>query len=126
MSAGAFVTSKYSATYDTSAIHPIRVQPETIAATIGVITNAAPTGEVNNPIQARVSGGRRSIGLVARSVTLRASSTASDVPDGYALGGITRIPALTTAFYDAAIKGVAVTYLTKPFKVVSRSSELPE
>lgn len=125
MSAGAFVISKYGATYDSAAIHPIRIQPETLQATIATASNIPPSGDVNNPIQARVSAGRRSIGLVARTVTLRASTVPTDVPDGYALGGITRIPALTTSWYNSAVKGVTVTYLGKPFTVISRSSELP-
>lgn len=126
MSAGAFTISRYQATYDAAAIHPIRCQPESIAAAIGTTTNAAPTGAVTNPIQARVSGGRRSIGLVARTVTLRAAAVAADVPDGYLPNGITRIPALTPTFYAAAVKGAVVTYLGKNFTVISRSSELPE
>jgi len=121
MSAGAFVRSRYAASYETTAIHPIRVQPETALASIGGTANAAPAGAISNPIQARVGGGRRQIGLQARSITLEAPTTGQ--PAGYAPGGITRIPALTEAFYNLAAKGVTCTYLGAAFQVVSRSAE---
>lgn len=122
MSAGNFVISKYAASYgDGDQIHPIRVQPETLLAAIGSTTNAAPSGAVNNPIQCRVSGGKRQIGLLARYVSIQFPAT--DQPTGYQASGTTRIPALTEAFYNAAIKGVSITYLTKTCTVVSRSRE---
>jgi len=122
MSAGVFTNTLYRASYgDGTAVHPIRVQPETIAAAIGATTNAAPTTAQTNPIQARVSGSKRSIGLIARSVTLQAPATGQ--PTGYKALGVTRIPALTQAFYDAATKGVTCTYLGVAFTVVSRSLE---
>ena len=123
MSAGEFTTSKYQATYDAAAVHPIRVQPETIAAAIGATTNAPPPEAVTNPISARVTLTRRELGLRARYVTLQASTTVADVPDGYKPGGITRIPSLDDAFYAAAIKGATCTYLTKPFTVINREPE---
>lgn len=122
MSAGAFTVTKYAASYgDGDQIHPIRVQPETITASIGGTANNPPSGSQNNPIQCRVGGGKRSIGLRARSVTLRAPT--SDQPDGYRPGGITKIPALTEAFYNAATKGANCSYLGATFTVVSRSRE---
>jgi hypothetical protein len=122
MSAGSFTVTRYAASYgDGDQIHPIRVQPETIAASIGGTANNPPSGSQNNPIQCRVGGGRRSIGLRARSVTLRAPI--SDPPDGYRPGGITKIPALAEAFYDAAVKGASCSYLGSTFTVVSRSRE---
>lgn len=122
MSAGLFVRSKYTASYDNTAIHPIRVQPESIAASIGGTTNAAPTGAINNPISARVTGSKRTLGLNARKVTIAAPATGQ--PTGYAPGGTTSIPALNEAFYNAAIKGTPVTYLgVSTFVVVSRSQE---
>lgn len=122
MSAGAFVITKYAASYgDADQIHPIRVQPETITASIGGTTNAAPAGAINNPIQCRVSGGKRAIGLLARYVTIKFPAT--DQPTNYQAGGTTRIPALTTTFYNAAVRGATVTYLNATCKVVSRSRE---
>jgi len=122
MSAGAFNITKYAASYgNADQIHPIRVQPETVGATIGTVVNSAPTGNVNNPIQCRVSGGKRQIGLMARYVTIQFPSAGQ--PAGYQAGGITRIPALTEAFYNAATKGASVTYLATTCQIVSRSRE---
>ena len=121
MSAGRFEISKYQATYSAAAVHPIRLQPETLAASIGGTVNNPPAGAVTNPIQARSTGGRRSLGLLARYVVLRAPSDAP--PAGYLPGGTTRIPALTPAFYALAIKGADCSYLGSTFTVVSRGRE---
>ena len=122
MSAGAFTISRYAASYGGGGeIHPIRVQPETIAASIGGTANNPPAGAVTNPIQARVSGGRRTIGLLARKVNLQAPS--SGQPTGYLPSGSISIPALTQAFYDLAVKGAECTYLGATYTVTGRSSE---
>jgi len=121
MSAGAFARSKYSCT-DTGLVHPIRVQPETLLASIGGTANSAPSGNVSSNISARVSAGRRTLGIVARSVVLAAPS--SGQPTNYQPGGTTRIPALTQAFYDKAVKGATCTYLSVSYEVVSRSPEV--
>lgn len=122
MSAGAFTISKYAASYgDGTSIHPIRIQPETLTASIGGTANAAPSGAINNPIQCRVSGGKRQIGLLARYITIQFPSTGQ--PSTYQAGGTTRIPALTETFYNLAVKGAAITYLTVSCTVVSRSRE---
>lgn len=120
MSAGAFVRSKYSCS-DDQLIHPIRVQPETLAATIGGATNSAPTAVASSNISARVSGGKNQLGLRARLVTLQAPATGGAAT--YLSSGITKIPALQEAFYNAAIKGATCTYLGVAYQVVSRSPE---
>lgn len=120
MSAGAFVRSRYAASYDAE-IHPIRVQPETLLAAIGGTANTAPTGAITNPISARASGSKRSLGLNARKVQLAAPAT--NPPAGYQPGGVTSIPALNQAFYDLALKGTNCTYLSATFVVVSRTTE---
>lgn len=123
MSAGTFVRSRYAANYGAgTSIHPIRVQVETVGAAIGGTTNNPPVGAVNNPISARSSNGRRSLGLTPRFVTLQAPATGA--PTGYQPGGTTRIPALTDTFFNAAATGVTCTYLGAAFIVVSRSPEL--
>lgn len=122
MSSGSFTITKYAASYaDGDQIHPIRVQPETLTAAIGSTTNAAPAGTINNPIQCRVSGGKRQIGLLARYITIQFPATGQ--PTGYQAGGTTRIPALTETFYDAATRGTNITYLSVVCKIVSRSRE---
>lgn len=122
MSAGPFVISRYAASYGGStAIHPIRVQPETLSADIAGTTNDPPAGALNNPISASASKSKRSFGLGARSITLRGPVTSP--PTGYLPGGLTKIPCLTTAFYNLAVKGTEVDYLGVTFTVVSQSPE---
>lgn len=121
MSAGAYLRSRYQASYLSTAIHPIRVQPESIAASIAGVVNNPPAGASNNPISARVSGGKRTLGITARKVIVAAPTTSP--PTGYLPGGKSVIPALTEAFYNAAIKGATCTYLGASFSVVSRSVE---
>jgi hypothetical protein len=122
MSAGAYTLSKYDATYATE-IHPIRVQPETIAASIGTVTNAPPAGALTSPISCSVSRGNRQIGLRARLVRLTYS--AANAPAGYdTRGGTITIPALTEAFYNVAIRGASATYLGETMTVQGRSAEV--
>lgn len=122
MSAGVFVSARYAASY-AAEIHPIRVQPETIAASIGGTSNGQPGGALSSPISAIVSATSRQLGLHPRAVYIRASDDAGNVPEGYKPGGITRIPALQEAFWNAAIKGATVSYLGEDFTVVSRVPE---
>lgn len=68
MSAGNFILSRYQA--DNGAIHPIRLQPETLAASIGTV-NVAPTGTVTVGLRAKVSKTKRAYGLGPRTVTVR-------------------------------------------------------
>lgn len=123
MSAGAYTLSKYEASY-AAEIHPVRIQPETLAAAIGTTTNAAPTGATTSPISASVSRGNRQIGLRTRLVRL--SYTAANAPDGGydTRGGTLTIPALTEAFYDAAVKGATCTYLGKSMTVTGKTGEV--
>lgn len=124
MSAGVFTRSKYEATYGTppNQIHPIRVQPETIAAEIDSTPNDPPTGDITVPISAIISRGKRAKGLIPRIVTLQLPATGQ--PTGYKAGSIVRIPALTPAFYAAATPGAECTYLGVTCTVVSASNEI--
>ena len=100
MSAGAFVRARYQASYGKGReIHPIRVQPETVTLDVGGVTNALPEDAISNPISALVSRGRRSRGLIVRTVTIQAPI--SDQPDGYLPGGLTTLPCLTETFFQA-------------------------
>lgn len=125
MSAGAFLIRRYAASYGAGdQVHPIRVQPETIAATIDGTANAQASGALTNPISAVVSRGKRGKGLIARAVTLRAPE--SNAPDGYKPGGTTIIPALSTAFYNKAVAGASCTYLGATFTVVGTRPEVAQ
>lgn len=121
MSAGPFLLTFYEASYLSTAIHPIRVQEETIAAVIGTVGNTPPAGPATNPIQARVSGGRRTIGLLARLIRLRLPATGQ--PTGYKPSSILTIPALNLEVFTAATKGAEADYLGVTCTVVGRSAE---
>lgn len=114
MSAGAFQVSKYEA--DSGDIHPIRVQPETIAA----LSNAAPAGAVNSSISAVVSLTRRQRGLRPRYVSVKFSGA---LPDGYAANTIYRLPILTEAVFDGLNIGGTGTYLGNPIVIVGKEGE---
>lgn len=123
MSAGNFVRTRYAADYGAGdAIHPIRVQPETLQMSIGSEDNDPPAGGITNPISAVVSRGRRARGLTPRLITIQLTSTATP-PAGYAAGSITRVPALNAAIFGAAFVGASVTYLNTGWEVVSTSPE---
>lgn len=127
MSAGVFAFTKYEADYASGAIHPIRVQPETLLAaspdTTGdpSVVNAAPSGDVTNPISALSKLSRREKGLRPRFVVLRLPSASP--PTGYKPSGLVRVVALTRAFYDDCLNGQTVTYLGVACTVVSREPE---
>ena len=119
MSAGAFSSSKYSA--NSGSIYKIRVQPETIAASIDSVPNAAPAGAIDQEVSAAVSRGKRALGMNARTVTLVFTGA---LPDGYE-GGPVRIPVLTQATYDSwtATPDKTGTYLEVPVRVAGSSPE---
>lgn len=125
MSAGRFSRTRYAASYDTDAIHPIRVQPETLAlATVGgtPVTNAAPGGAINNPISALVTLGRRARGLRPRSITIQLADGVTP-PTGYIAGSVARVPILTEALFADLNAGDDVTYLGVTWQVIGRSPE---
>lgn len=126
MSAGLFITAKYGADYgDGEAIHPIRVQPETLLASVGSEDNDEPAGAINNPILASASGSKRSNAFLARRVRLKYKS--GTIPaGGYTANSRTQIPALNRPFYEACTKGAEVTYLGAVWSVTGRSAEFPE
>lgn len=125
MSAGNFSRSRYEASYAANAIHPIRVQPETLAAaTVGgtPVSNAPPTAGITNPISAVSSLGRRAKGLKPRMVTLQLP-VATTPPTGYSVGSIVRLPILTEALFESLNTGDEMTYLSVTWDVVSTSPE---
>lgn len=122
MSAGNFLNARYAADYDSGAIHPIRIQPETESLVIDVAPNARPAGAINNPISAVTSLGKRQKGLKPRTVSIRAPLTGA--PDGYLPGGVITLPVLNRAAWDAAQPGAACAYLgVTTFTVVGRAAE---
>lgn len=116
MSAGQFVISSYLASYDGASVHPIRIQPETLAAQLNPVV-LAPT----SPISARVSGGKRTLGLIARKIVLRDDVTTP--PDGYQPSGRLVIPILSPIDFDSLTKGSTLTYLGIDMVVVGKIPE---
>jgi hypothetical protein len=120
MSAGAFTLTRYQT--DAGDIVPIKLQPETLQATFGGVINNAPTGAPSAGFpSADVSGGRRSIGIHPRIVTVRITA---GLPPGYQSPSTHRVACLNTAVYNAAVKGAAAGYLGGTGTVVSKSPEV--
>jgi hypothetical protein len=119
MSAGAFTISKYECE-ETGGIHPIKIQPETLALELNGTTNAAPTGAIDSAPSAQVSRGKRSIGINARTVTFKLTAALS----GYKQGSPITLPWLKsgTAF-NALKRGQTGTYLATAVEVIGKSAE---
>lgn len=117
MSQGAFLETKYQA--DNGDVHPIRVQPETVAASLGT-ANIAPTGAVTIDLFATARKSKRSYGVGARTARLRFTGA---VPDGYKPGQVLTVPVLTIAVYNGLTRASTITYLGQPAALVGKSAE---
>jgi len=119
MSAGNFTFSKYES--NSGSIYKIRVQPETLTATIDAVANDAPAGDVDQEVSAKASGGKREIGMIARTVTLRFTGT---VPTNYSGDDVT-VPVMQSSTYDSWTTPAdkTGTYLGSAVKVVGQSAE---
>ena len=115
MSAGRFVISRYERA--NGDVHPIRIQPETITT-----WNPAPAGGTTSNIRAKVSGGRRQAGLIARKVAL---TFGENPPTGYAPFSTIAIPVLTPDAFQALAEGQTVQYLSTSARVVGLRSGAP-
>lgn len=124
MSNGVFVSRAYQASYDTTQIHPIRIQPETAGLSVTIngaaVVNTGSTSAVNNPISAVVSRGRRSKGLNARLI--RVKFVQGEEPEGYTPNSAIALPALNPALMNA-VEGATGTYLGGTVVVVGTSPE---
>jgi hypothetical protein len=118
MSAGAYEIGRYI--NNDGVVFGCRPQPETKGLVIATIANAYPLGAVTAPVQARLSGGKRRIGMTARTVTLNFTGA---VPPGYSVGRSVRVPCFGQAIYNAATFGAVGTYLAVAVAVVGRSPE---
>lgn len=118
MSAGAFSTTKYQT--DAGNIVPIKVQPETLACTIASTSNTAPTGDLTAGFpSAKVSGSNRTIGINARTVSIKLTAALAGYKDDSPL----KIPALTPTFFNACSVGATGTYLGTACRVIGRRGE---
>lgn len=118
MSAGPFIRSLY--TDDTGAIHPIRIQPETLTLTLGGETNSAPTGPANARVSAQVSGGTRQLGLNARKVRFEWDGTP---PTDYDPNGVLELPWLDPLTFAGIVRGAAGTYLGANVVAIGKTAE---
>lgn len=119
MSGGTFTDTKYES--DAGLIFPIRVQPETVSATIGGTANAAPAGDIDAGLPtAYARGGKRQFGLKARRVTVSFSTP----PSGYKAGEILSIPILDPTVFAGIAKGQAVSYLGATGTVKNKLNEV--
>lgn len=128
MSAGRFVRSRYAAVYNGgTAIHPIKIQPETQALSIADEANDPPDGAINNPISAVVSRGVNARGLRPATVTLRWTGLVSAAAGNL---GTTTVPLLNQTIRDAAATAddtTDVTYLgATTWVVVGYKSEVAQ
>ena len=121
MSAGRFTSSIYQT--DAGNNVPCAVQPETLLAVIGTVTNA-PAAEAEvlpGWPSANMRGGRSQNGITARKIRIGLPEGNAE-PTGYS-GDPIYLPVLTTAAFTAATKGAAVTYLGATWEVLSRVPE---
>ena len=119
MSSGAFTDSFYESN-ELGTIHPIRVQAETLALTLGGQANAAPAGTSAIGPSAQVSRGKRSIGINARTVTVELTAALA----GYLAGSKITLPWMDPDTFAAITPKVTTgTYLSTACKVVGKSPE---
>lgn len=120
MSTGKFEKHFYLSN-KTGLVHPIRVQPETLTLNVGGVANASAAGPATSPISAQVSQSKRSLGLNARTVTIKFPTTA---PTGYKVDSPITLPWLNgTADFDAFAAGDSVSYLGGTGEVVGTTAE---
>lgn len=120
MSNGRFEKHFYSSN-KTGLVHPIRIQPETLALNVGGVANASAAGPATNPISAQVSQSKRALGLNARTVTIKFPTTA---PTGYKVDSPISLPWLAgTDDFDSFAAGDTVTYLGATGEVVGTTAE---
>lgn len=118
MSAGQFTRAKYEC--DTAGTCPVRIQPETAAATFAGTANAEPAGAVDMDMYARVNKGRREYGVGTRFVTCEWDGAP---PAGYEANGTIKIAILTRAVYDGIAVLSAGAYLGANITVISKTPE---
>lgn len=122
MSAGPFIRTFVQSILSPNRIYAIRVQPETIAASVApptgpAVINVPDPGPANQGISATVGGSTRRRGFHVSVVYLSLTGTP---PTNYSLNSRTVIPALNVEFVAAAnTPGAAVTYLNTQWRVLS-------
>lgn len=127
MSAGKYKQiGKYES--DNGSIYKIRVQPETVTT-----ANTEPTAAITAGVgSVRVGGGKRQLGIRARSITGKWKATggtgdtpgAPQAPSGYDANGTIRIPILSASVFAGIAEGSDFAYLGNTLVVTSKSDEV--
>lgn len=118
MSAGSFINSRYQS--DDGTIHQIKLQPETVAMTVGGTANAAPTGAIDSVFAAEVNRGAKAYGLKPRKINV---SFEGEPPTGYRPYTSLSLPILTTDLFEAISDNDVVVYNGGSGKVSSKVAE---
>lgn len=121
MSSGTFTTTTYACN-TLGTVNRIRIQPETLALTLGGTANAAPAGTAVLP-SAQVSKSKRALGINARTVTIKYA--AGTAPDGYKDDSPITVPWLqNNVAFTGAVPGItAVNYLAVAAILVGTAPE---
>lgn len=118
MSSDKFTRSSYES--DAGDVYPVRVQPETIALSLGGNANAPTAVAINQKSRARVSSGVKGV-PICRGVYMRWSGAP---PANYDANGVLFVPVLTRSLYNSVVSGVTVAnYLGAAAIVVGKRPE---
>ena len=119
MFAGYFIPTKYESL--PGGIYKIQLQEETIELVIDAVPNSPPIGAVDQEVRANARGGKRQIGVTARTVTVKFTGA---TPTDY-LGTPLTIPVLDPTVWAGYISppGKTGTYLDSPVEVIGSSPE---
>lgn len=106
MSSGAFEVAKYED--NQGVIYPCKAQPESKALTLGGVANGYPTAAaVTGVPSARLRGSKRTIGVNARTVTVKLTASL----EGYQDDAILTIPVFQEDVWNGYSKTQTGTYL---------------
>lgn len=117
MSAGEFGFANYFA--DGGDVCRVRIQPETLEATLGGNVNANVAGTVNQLATANATGTKGN-GVFCRRVNVTFTGAP---PAGYSPGGRASIVWLSKAGFDDIQKGDTGNYLGAPVRVTGKFAE---
>lgn len=118
MSAGPFEIYNYKSELGT--VHPIRLQPETVALTLDGNANSQSSDEIDSPFSVCVSRGANACGLLPRKVNIKFTGAA---PAGYKADQTYSIPVLVATLWQNAVVNQTGTYLGEAIKVIGKSPE---
>lgn len=106
MSSGPFALARYQ--NNNGDVLRMRVQPETIALTLGTATNGIASGAITPGFPSAIlSRSRRSIGVHARRVTVRVTAAGTS---GLSVGSVITLPWFVRATFDSLPQDATGTY----------------